>query len=255
MRLDSNYIIRGKCLIIISVAFLIIATGLIIIKQDNEYLNVFNFEYINIKDMASTSIANKTGKTNLKNLFKYPENKGQLVETAITPLKNSEISRPVEKQIWYLPTELGVVTQNPSYNHVALDITSPRGVQEYIFPVANGTISGIYTDNAGAKIITISHNINGKYYTSQYVHLSAYAADMYVGKAVTINDAIGKMGATGMATGVHLHLAILDCNLFSSTDPNCQNLGSFYNYANQRLAQGYIGLGTMMNVPGNWNNR
>ncbi len=252
MKLTNNYILRGKFLIIISLLFFILATYLIIIKENNNYLNVFNFEYINIKDMASTSIALKTTNTSLLNIFKPMEPKGHLIETSLTPLSPSTQE---EKQIWYLPTEMGVVSQNPTYNHVALDIYSPRGIQEYIFPVANGTISGIYTDNAGAKIVTISHYINDKYYTSQYVHLSSYAPDLYVGKNVTINDSIGKMGATGIATGVHLHLAVLDCNLFSNQDLNCQNINSFYNYANQRLAQGYIGLGTMMFVPGSWNSR
>ena len=150
---------------------------------------------------------------------------------------------------------MGTISQNPHYGHVALDITSPRGSNELIFPVANGTISSIYRDGAGALIVTVLHNVNGKKYTSQYVHLSSYANGLYVGKPVTINDCLGKMGSTGYSTGVHLHLAVVDCALFDPNDPNCSDLNGFFRYGRYRLGQGYIGLGTMMNVPGSWSSR
>ena len=55
-----------------------------------------------------------------------------------------------------------------------VDIPSSTRIYEEIYPIANGTISNIYTDYAGALIVTVNHNINGALYTSQYVHLSAY---------------------------------------------------------------------------------
>lgn len=226
-----------------------------------------NYEYINIKDMAQAKVTNKQkNSTILSSLLSNTERVEQIVpielptnekvqEVVLPAMENTEATMVTPRQIWYLPTEMGYVTQNPHYGHVALDIGSPRGSAENIFPVANGIISGIYTDSAGAKIVTVLHNIDGKKYTSQYVHLSTYASNIYVGKEVTINDSLGLMGTTGRSTGVHLHLAVLDCALFDSNDPYCSDLNGFFRYANIRLGQGYIGLGTMMNVPGAWSSR
>ena len=109
--------------------------------------------------------------------------------------------------------------------------------------------------NKVKKIVTIRHNINGNIYTSQYVHLSRYAEGLYVGKPVTINDCIGKMGTTGISTGVHLHIAVLDnCNLFGEGN-NCRDLNSFYRYGRVRFSNGYRGLGSVINVPATWNSR
>lgn len=257
MKSNDKYILRGKILITFSIIILILSVGFIVVptmKLENNF--DLDYEYINIKDMATTTGTQKINDSNIiKSLFKPVKDKGSIVETKLPPKENTLATLTTPKQIWYLPTEMGVVTQNPRYGHVALDITSPRGVYENIFPVANGVVSGMYHDSAGAKIITVAHKINGIDYTSQYVHLSSYAPGMYVGKEVTINDVLGKMGTTGRSTGVHLHLAVLDCKLFDANDPKCPSLNSFFHYANKRYSEGYIGLGTMMNVPGTWYSR
>ena len=256
MRSTDMYILRGKIVISFAITLLIFSVGFKIAPTMSTNNYEINYEYINIKDMATATVATKVNNsTIIQDLFKPVETKGIVTETKLPELKNTVATLEVPKRIWYLPTEVGTVTQNPHYGHVALDITSYRGTSENIFPVANGVISGIYTDSAGALIVTVAHNINGQNYTSQYVHLSSYAPGLYVGKPVTINDVLGKMGTTGRSTGVHLHLAVLDCKLFDSNDPYCSDLNGFFSYGRQILSQGYIGLGTMMNVPGSWNSR
>lgn len=110
---------------------------------------------------------------------------------------------------------------------MALDITSSRGIYETIYPVADGTVSSIYTDSAGALIATVHHVVDGINYTSQYVHLSSYAPGLYVGKFVTTNDPLGQMGSTGRSTGPHLHISVTDCAFNNSSDPYCSNLNGF----------------------------
>ena len=248
--------IKEKCIVSISIAFFIIAIGLILLKDIN--LNNINYEisyeYINIKDMATAAVATKKDTTSIISTLTKKE-QSPAEEVALPLLNNTVATLPEPKQIWYLPVENGVITNYPYYNHVALDITSSRGYNENIYPVANGVISGIYSDSAGAKIVTVLHNINGVKYTSQYVHLSAYASDLYVGKEVTINDCLGKMGTTGISTGVHLHIAVMDCALFDPSDPNCADLGSFFRYANRRNSEGFSGLGNLMQVPSSWTSR
>lgn len=257
---------KEKTIVIISCFILLVS---IIIQCRELFKNNSNYEikyeYVNIKDMAQPKVATKNdNSTILDTLFAKTSN--QITDTifndapvfqevSFPALKNTEATMNKPKKVWYLPTQTGYITQNPHYGHVALDIGSSRGSSENIFPVANGIISGIYTDGAGAKIVTVLHNINGKKYTSQYVHLSTYASGLYVGKAVTINDSLGLMGTTGNSTGVHLHLAVLDCALFDPKDSNCSDLNGFFRYANTRLGQGYIGLGAMLYVPGSWTSR
>ena len=267
------YILRGKCLISLSACFLLLSIYFMIspsVKIDKEAY-VISYEYINIKDMATASVATKTAKndsvlttlispkelkeTTLELISTSQEGTEEITEVAMPLLNNTEQTLDVPKQIWYLPVENGIITSTPNYYHVAYDITSPRGSNEPIFPVANGTISGIYSDNAGAKIVTIHHVVNGINYTSQYVHLSSYAPDLYVGREVTINDYIGMMGTTGISTGVHLHLAVVDCTLFDPNDANCSDLNGFFRYASARYSQGFTGLGNLMNVPWNWTGR
>ena len=262
----KKYEWKMKSLILFAVGLLMISVGLqaenAYSKEANSY--EFDYEYINIKDMAQAKVASKSSSLHSHNVLMdyfngnnllvevdFPGNK--TVEEQEMPVVEPVVSEP--KEVWYLPTEVGVVTQNPHYGHVALDITSPRGVYEDIFPVANGVVSGVYVDPAGALVVTVLHDIDGVKYTSQYAHLSRFANGLYVGKPVTINDSLGKMGTTGYSTGVHLHLAIVDCALFDSNDANCSDLNKFFRYISRRYNEGFIGLGTLKYVPGSWNNR
>lgn len=258
---------RDKFIIDMSIVFLLVSIGLqcrdLFIKNDDYTVN---YEYINIKDMAKANVTTKEdNKTVVDNLLSGNNNLGTLEETSLeTPEQLEEVDMPVQsesvatvenKPIWYLPVEMGRVSQAPRYGHNAYDIISPRGTGETIHPVANGTISNIYTDPAGALIVTVLHDINGVKYTSQYVHLSSYAEGIYIGQPVTINDALGQMGTTGNSTGVHLHVTVMDCALFDPNDPNCSDLGRWYNYTNQKFSEDFIGLGSVIYVPYEWNNR
>ncbi len=262
--------LKEKLLLVMSISLLLISIGL---KTENAFGKendsfAIDYEYINVKDMAKVDVSAKSVDDDIwTNIMTSLKDSNPLftnnVEVAINDLTLEETPFPqiapavleVPRQVWRLPTVMGVVSQYPHYGHAALDITSPRGSSEYIFPVANGVISGIYTDSAGALIVTVLHNVDGVNYTSLYAHLSSYADGLYVGKEVTVNDVLGRMGTTGYSTGVHLHLVVVDCALFNPNDVNCSNLGSFFNYTNTRLTQDYIGLGSHIYVPGAWNSR
>lgn len=241
-----------------SMIILAIAIVLFLTKEMELDSKSFSLSYksINIKNISTVEIAEKMGYQDANVYTETNKTKTEVIETHQTqePEKVSN-SVVVPMPIWRLPVERGTVSSWPRYNHVALDITSPRGVYETIYPVADGVISGIYTDGYGGKVLTIHHVINGINYTSQYVHFSSYAPNLYVGKPVTINDSIGQMGATGWATGIHLHVTVLDCSLFESTDGSCSDTGKFLRYANKRYAEGFYGLSSLMQVPYSWYSR
>ncbi len=252
------YILRGKSLITISLTLLLISAGISLEKLEiKNYFYQTSYESVNIKSMATAKISLKKA-SNIKSTTSSSEQEktsSQEFQTIQLQPVEQTIEVVEEMPVWQLPVETGVITTLPSTYHTALDIISTYGGTELIYPIANGTISGIYNDTAGAKIVTIHHIINGINYTSQYVHLSSYTEGLYVGKEVTVNDSIGWMGSTGYSTGIHLHLSVVDCALFDPTDSNCVDLNSFYHYLKLRYNQGFVGLQSLMNVPQSWTTR
>ena len=249
---------RSRLIITLSISLLFISVYLVITKEqlNKNTINNFVFETFNIKNISTAKIAYKNG-VNSKNdtndkLLKENNTQGQFINynkeenaSSAQQLNNTTIK-------WQLPTKTGTISQYPNYYHVALDITSKNGIYETIYPVAPGIITGIYTDSAGAKVITLKHYLNGTSYTSQYVHLSSYANGLYIGKHLNTTDALGQMGSTGIATGVHLHVTVIDCVLFDQSDPYCSDLNNFFKYLKVRYNQGFKGLTDLINVPNNW---
>ncbi|MBO5120697.1 MAG: peptidoglycan DD-metalloendopeptidase family protein [Bacilli bacterium] len=272
MNPDDKYIRRGKIILSISMLLLITAIGLFIVRNTNLSSKDFTLTYetIDIKTMGIAKVSlKKAGKDNIfSTIVSALEKNSSIKEVSLVEEKepSTEIKQPVvetspavtpvakpTKPTWRLPTEQGYITQYAHYNHIALDITSPRGTNERIYPVAVGVISSIYYDAYGAKIITINHYIDGVYYTSQYAHLSWFAQGIYVGQTVTTDTVIGGMGSTGLSTGVHLHLTVMDCNLYG--DDHCADIGRYLSYGRRRVLQGFKGLDSLMPVPYSWYSR
>ena len=120
------------------------------------------YETINTQAMATAKVAVKKPKAD--NIFtSIISNKSKFESVTQTGNKKEEPVQPT-KPVWRLPTEQGYITQYERYGHTSLDITSSRGTNERIYPVADGVITSIFYDNYGAKIVTVNHYIDGKYY-------------------------------------------------------------------------------------------
>ena len=249
-------VLRQKIILYFS-SFLVIFSVLLELNRYQQELDPYEIRYesVNIKNMTLAKNAIKSSSTSIISaMFEEVEKElGPVEEVEIVSERVSEeVAEAPFSRIWYLPTEMGYITQYPSYYHVAFDITSPRGMGETVYPVADGVISKIYTDSYGALIVMVAHDINGAHYTSQYVHLSSYAPGIYEGMSVSHDTPIGQMGTTGYSTGVHLHLAVLDCHL---GDGNCYDLGAWYAFDKRRISEGFLGLGSLMDVPYSWGSR
>lgn len=86
--------------------------------------------------------------------------------------------------------------------HNGIDL-SGTGLNSNIFAANSGTVTLVRTYNGYGKTVVINHN-NGYY--SLYAHLNGYNVE--VGQTVTKGQVIGKMGNTGVSTGIHLHFSI-----------------------------------------------
>ena len=127
---------------------------------------------------------------------------------------------PPDTKFWR-PFETGYVTSEYGYRnaiwsngkliassglHEGIDLSNGLGKSNPIYSIANGRVAKVAYDSMGGNQVLIHHNINGKSYTSWYAHLSKILVKE--DEVVTKDTIIGYMGATGSATGYHLHLAI-----------------------------------------------
>lgn len=101
--------------------------------------------------------------------------------------------------IW--PTS-GVITQNPTWYHMALDIASNS--YPAIIAADGGTVVYAGCINWGYGCHVIVDHANG--FQTLYGHLSSIGVS--VGQGVAKGGYLGQMGSTGMSTGPHLHFEI-----------------------------------------------
>jgi len=95
------------------------------------------------------------------------------------------------------------ISQYFSGIHGGVDLTDPQGTP--VYPISEGVVSTIESLPWGyGKHIIIKNSNNME---SVYAHLST--VEVTVGQKVTKQTELGEVGATGWATGNHLHLEII----------------------------------------------
>ena len=152
---------------------------------------------------------------------------------------------------WKYPLDRGCVTSEyTGWNtrtdwsggggHHAIDLDCV-GEGTKVYAAADGVISRIaFFGSCGGNTVYVSHIVNGKKYTSQYMHLLRVADGMYVGKVVTDNTVIGYVGGYSTSishggydyctTGTHLHFGIAEGDSaynFNSYSINPREIFSF----------------------------
>jgi murein DD-endopeptidase MepM/ murein hydrolase activator NlpD len=96
----------------------------------------------------------------------------------------------------------GGLTSLFSSSHRGIDIPAPYGAP--IHPLASGTVLFASWDSHGFGNAIIIRSAAG--YDSKYGHLSAL--NVKAGQRVESGNVIGFIGATGVATGPHLHFEV-----------------------------------------------
>lgn len=101
--------------------------------------------------------------------------------------------------IW--PTS-GIITQNPVWYHMAIDIANPS--MPAVLASDTGTV--IYADclNWGYGCHVIIDHGNG--YQTLYGHLSSIGVS--AGQVISQGQRLGVMGSTGRSSGIHLHFEV-----------------------------------------------
>ncbi|MFE7615473.1 peptidoglycan DD-metalloendopeptidase family protein [Streptomyces sp. NPDC057496] len=113
-------------------------------------------------------------------------------------------------------------SHNDDYNRHAVDFAMPTGTP--IVASAAGTVYFEGWSTGGGIMALIDHGNNR---CSQYAHLGSTIVD--AGQRVAQGQRIGTSGATGNATGPHLHWNIVHCNSQLSREiPNSVETGTNY---------------------------
>jgi murein DD-endopeptidase MepM/ murein hydrolase activator NlpD len=87
--------------------------------------------------------------------------------------------------------------------HRGVDYAAPHGAD--VVAIASGTVVAASYDSANGRMVRLRHASG---YESYYLHLSAFAAGIRAGAHVAQGQVIGRVGATGLATGPHLHYGL-----------------------------------------------
>lgn len=89
---------------------------------------------------------------------------------------------------------------NSVRSHLAVDYAAASGAP--VVAVANGTVTSAGWNGGYGRLVQIRHASG---LTTGYAHLSRIAAGVRPGAAIKQGERVGAVGATGLATGPHLH--------------------------------------------------
>jgi murein DD-endopeptidase MepM/ murein hydrolase activator NlpD len=115
--------------------------------------------------------------------------------------------------IFNWPTD-GIITSGfgtrpefrPGEFHYGLDIAKNGNVE--VKAAADGVVTRSYLSDSYGEVVFIKHQINGQTYETVYAHMRTGSRAVQVGDIVKAGQFIGWMGATGDATGQHLHFEV-----------------------------------------------
>jgi len=180
----SKMIIISTMLIVVLGITVCFATSKVNLKEENKTLTD---KITNEIESNIFSISDNNTKTGLKNLI-YPI-EGDFV-----------ISASYGKRIHPITKEENV--------HTGIDITRKNISGDKVLAVANGIVEYANYDKTNGNTVEIKHTDTktGETIYTYYAHLSSIEVE--VGETVKQGKEIGKVGATGHATGPHLHFEI-----------------------------------------------
>lgn len=183
----KGFLIRNKKRLIIGTSYIVIILALFIWNNPFFITDLFN---------------NKFSLSNIE-IEEINTNQGEKIALNTNPTS------------WIWPTSTNyVITSNYTSYHTALDIIPQDGNFNAYATYPGEVVTNSYKGDNG-KYIVIKQD-DGKY--TMYAHLSsAYAP---TGSRVNQGDVIGIIGATGNATGAHLHFSIWYGYPHSSTPLN-----------------------------------
>ena len=128
----------------------------------------------------------------------YYDERGQAIAKSFlkTPLRFVRISSKFDRKRFH-------PILHRTKAHLGVDYAAPTGTP--IWASASGRVVECGSKPGSGNTVVIQH---GNGLSTRYYHLQRFAAGMRAGRQVRQKDLIGYVGATGLATGPHLHFAV-----------------------------------------------
>ena len=93
--------------------------------------------------------------------------------------------------------------------HRGVDYAAPSGAP--VVAIAAGRVVSASFDRANGRMVRLRHSSG---YESYYLHLSSLAPGIKAGASIGQGAMVGRVGATGLATGPHLHYGLKKHGVF-----------------------------------------
>ena len=176
--------------------FRVIAEGLYLNGKFRKYGRVLSVEFINNNQKFAAYLYEHSGKAD------YYDAAGNSLRKAFlkAPLSFRRISSHFSKRRFHPILRI----YRP---HHGIDYVAPTGTP--VSTVGEGRVSFASRKGAYGNLVIVNHP-NG--YRTYYGHLSRFARGIRRGAQVKQGDLIGYVGATGLATGPHLHYEMRQSN-------------------------------------------
>ena len=134
------------------------------------------------------------------------ESPGNYFDEDGTPLRKTFLKSPLNYR--RISSGFSRARRNPVTRkvvpHHGVDFAAPSGTP--VVAAADGRVASAGWSGALGKAVKIRH---GSEYVTVYGHLRGYAKGIRAGAQVRQNQVIGYVGATGRATGPHLHYTMM----------------------------------------------
>ena len=172
---------------------------------------------------------------------------------------------PNTKEDWVVTQEYQRIDQGGKTNHYGIDWSAHKKgatLKAPIYAAADGVVckasfgddygNGTKTTTAG-YIVEINHgkDVDGYNYGTRYQHMDS-ATPLKVGQTVKAGDVVGYVGASGAATGAHLHFEILkykeNITGFSGQRGNVNPRDYIYNTQAAKTYELFVGVPTYNNA-------
>ena len=149
-------------------------------------------------DVIASQLYNQS--VSYDSLYVMARNKSDMLAhiPAIFPLKSSDLQY-ISSYFGYRPDPIYKVEKF----HSGIDLSSTLNAEAYA--TGDGTVCDVQSNEWGyGNMVVVDH---GYGYKTRYAHLNGFAVQK--GQKVKRGQVVGYIGATGKATGVHLHYEVL----------------------------------------------
>jgi murein DD-endopeptidase MepM/ murein hydrolase activator NlpD len=163
--------------------------GRVLAAEYKGRVGTFRAFWFQPRDGAPGGYFTEHGESIVKNLLK-------------TPLKFVRVSSSFDRHRFHpiLHTERA---------HLGVDYAAPAGTP--VWASAAGQVASVGPRGGGGNTVVLAHPGGLE---SIYMHLSRFARGLAAGQAVRQKQVIGYVGATGLATGPHLHFSLKQNGVF-----------------------------------------